>query len=508
MSARGAPTSSVNSRSSTSSVDVDVARDSDAQPDLFIEGQRYVWVKKLAPFDPTQAEFPRTQGPPPKLIADMSIEELAAKLRPVLHTDGHEYILDHDPIEAAIRTRTMASVVERTEGYHPPGVPVSVPELENSGIATPEFIIGGDNRVSYDHHFAGISWPAMTYLNLQDVTCTATTIGLRTAVFAGHCFRFNWPGRSVAFASDTSFSKPIPDVSTIQDSYRVRNCIDLASASATVNVNLTHSYIGDISIYLKYLIPGGSPTTLTLRSRSGGSASGTFNLSFAVTLPTTRNLNYTLVITDSAYGDSGTLNNWSVSRTPTLTTSPQRCSGEFGLFEADSNELWYPAGLFPSDGSTDWQFDYAFLRYPAATFSNWGHVGTSTSSGDRNGQAMMVWGYPDQRPMSWPSGYPQTIAGSGYPRLSLKQGTINTYGGYFASSLMATRQAFIHDLDIFNGDSGAGLLTSAVELAAIQSTQWNGVWTGIGAPPMTNEARRWDSAVTSFYTAVFGSTPY
>jgi subtilisin-like proprotein convertase family protein len=99
----------------------------------------------------------------------------------------------------------------------------------------------------------------------------------------------------------------IPDLATVNvDNYN--GCTGNASATASVSLNISHTYIGDLVIDL--IAPSGR--AYNLQNRAGGDADSLVN---------TVNLNlsgepmmglWRLQIRDAAAQDSGQLNNWSL----------------------------------------------------------------------------------------------------------------------------------------------------------------------------------------------------
>ena len=487
------------------------ATDPDAQPDIFDEdGSRYVWQRKLPSDRPlveralgaADAELQHRYKP----IAEMSVEELAAKLRPRRFRNGHEYLLDHDPIDLAIKAK--AGAFPPTQGANPSHYPV---DLGNRSPASargplrerlpenPAFIIGSDDRVSYDQ--APISWPAMTNLLVEGRHCTATTIGPRTAVSAAHCFfdgtNYNTStGYYLRYASTSSYSMPIPDLSTVYSTFRVSDCAGVtASASSTVILSIHHSWVRD----LKVSLVSPSNKTYLIHNRTGGWLGAndflwgvyTFNLTGE---PVSGR--WQLMITDAAGQDVGTLDYWQLSLgLPSYCTQAAYRGLNVPQWTGAALDIDLPSGW---DGA-DWQFDFARVTFPFGTFSQWGWVGTSIAppGSDRNGQTANMWGYPDHRPDWLPVGMPQADPSWVYPKLLLKTGMISDYM-LFATSL-SPRSAYIHTLDIFSGDSGAGLLDLNGNLMGIQSTQWNVAPSGLSI--LWNEARAWDATTAAFFSA-------
>lgn len=487
------------------------AADPDAQPDIVDEdGSRYVWQRKIPVSEAFQE---RVLGPRDvelqgtfKLIADMTVEELAAKLRPRRFRNGHEYLLDHDPIDLAIKAK--AGAFSSTEGGNPAKYPVDLGRVSHTDSrrpvpeslpSNPNFIVGSDDRVSYDQ--AAVSWPAMTSLLVEGAHCTATTIGTRTAATAAHCFfngtSYNFgTGNYLRYASPSSYALSIPDLSTVSSHFRVSDCpgATKGSSSSVVILSIHHSWVRDLVVRL--ISP--SNNVYTLHNRGAGWLGsndylwGIYNLNLSTEPVAGR---WSLMITDAAGQDVGTLDYWQLGLgLPTQCTTAAYRGENRPLFSGSAIDIDLPSGW----NGSDWQFDYARVNFPVGTFSQWGWVGTSIAppGSDRTGQSANMWGYPDHRP-AWNTGRPQTDANWVYPRLFMKNGGIHHFM-VFPSSL-SVRSAYIHDLDIYSGDSGAGLLDLSGSLIGIQSTQWN---TGpYGLNFYWNEARAWDATTAAFFSA-------
>lgn len=294
--------------------------DPDAQADLVDNnGRRFVWVRKSPPFDPL-AKTPHERGELEstdmkeekkniKLIADMTLEELAAKLRPRLFTGGHEYLLDHNPIEMARFVRENENTEITTPGMRPDGIPLSSETIgsETSAKTAPEFIIGSDDRVSYDHW--GISWPAMTAVHFPDLICTGTIIGLNTVATAGHCVLPSPTGRFFfsAYSSDTSYPTAVPDLQTVDDFEQVVRCAGGSPSTARLSVDITHSCLHDVEIQLISTSGHGwiltnQPPFCTVGTQTAYNVSANINLSGEA-----MNQRWTLRVIDKVAGDAGTL---------------------------------------------------------------------------------------------------------------------------------------------------------------------------------------------------------
>lgn len=111
----------------------------------------------------------------------------------------------------------------------------------------------------------------------------------------------------------TDVPRAIPDLSTINSTVNVGGMSGTITA-ATVNLSITHTFIGDLVVSVRS--PGGS--TSTIHNRSGGSQQnlvGSFVSSTAFT-GQQPNGTWTLIVSDQAARDVGTLNAWNL----TLTT--------------------------------------------------------------------------------------------------------------------------------------------------------------------------------------------
>ena len=123
-------------------------------------------------------------------------------------------------------------------------------------------------------------------------------------------------GASGQFAQTSEPAIPIPDRSTVQDSIAVEQSGTATSVSVAVDV--THSYIGDLVIDL--IAPDG--TTRTLHDRTGYETDDidrTYAPDFGgVGIEG----DWTLRVRDSAGGDTGTLNGWTLTINHSSTASP------------------------------------------------------------------------------------------------------------------------------------------------------------------------------------------
>ena len=113
------------------------------------------------------------------------------------------------------------------------------------------------------------------------------------------------PGCSGTNGTDVT----IPDLSTVESSITISGCAGNASAAATVEVHIIHTYIGDLIVTL--VAPDGS--TYVVHNRAGGSADNihqtyTVNLSSEVANGTWR-----LRVQDAAAADVGRIDTWTLT---------------------------------------------------------------------------------------------------------------------------------------------------------------------------------------------------
>ena len=104
-------------------------------------------------------------------------------------------------------------------------------------------------------------------------------------------------------------SGPIYDYRQTQSVITVSGCTGTASATSTVAVNITHTAIGDLQVWLT--APDGS--TYLLHNRTGGSTDN-LNRTYTVNLSSeARNGRWTLTAYDADVNDTGTLGAWTLS---------------------------------------------------------------------------------------------------------------------------------------------------------------------------------------------------
>jgi subtilisin-like proprotein convertase family protein len=126
----------------------------------------------------------------------------------------------------------------------------------------------------------------------------------------------------------------IRDFTTVESPLTVSGCTGNASATATVEVHIVHTYIGDLNVSL--VAPDGS--TYSLHSRTGGSADN-IDRSYTVNLSSGQaNGTWKLRVQDAAGGDIGRIDSWTISlgagpapaASPSPSPSPSVCAGTNG----------------------------------------------------------------------------------------------------------------------------------------------------------------------------------
>ncbi|MDA0158740.1 proprotein convertase P-domain-containing protein [Solirubrobacter ginsenosidimutans] len=120
----------------------------------------------------------------------------------------------------------------------------------------------------------------------------------------------------------------IGDLSTVESPITVSGCAGNASATATVEVHIVHTYIGDLVVSL--IAPDGS--TYLLHNRAGGSADN-IDQTYTVNLSSEpANGTWKLRVQDAAAADVGRVDSWTVNlgASPTPTPSPAGCGATNG----------------------------------------------------------------------------------------------------------------------------------------------------------------------------------
>ncbi|WP_285611644.1 S8 family peptidase [Actinokineospora globicatena] len=114
-------------------------------------------------------------------------------------------------------------------------------------------------------------------------------------------------GGCSAVTNDTDVA--IRDNATVESSVTVSGCAGNASATATVAVNIAHTYIGDLVVTL--VAPDGS--TYVLHNRAGGSADN-INKTYTVNLSgEARNGTWKLRVADAYVNDTGKIDSWTLT---------------------------------------------------------------------------------------------------------------------------------------------------------------------------------------------------
>jgi subtilisin-like proprotein convertase family protein len=102
---------------------------------------------------------------------------------------------------------------------------------------------------------------------------------------------------------------PIGDLATVESSITIAGCPRNASATATAEVHIVHTYIGDLVVSL--IAPDGS--TYVLHNRAGGSTDD-INQTYTVNLSSeASNGTWKLRVQDAAAGDIGRIDSWTVN---------------------------------------------------------------------------------------------------------------------------------------------------------------------------------------------------
>ncbi|GAA1693299.1 serine protease [Glycomyces endophyticus] len=116
------------------------------------------------------------------------------------------------------------------------------------------------------------------------------------------------PGEPSDCAATNSTARAIADRATVTSTLTLA-CDGTARANSTVAVNITHTWRGDLAIYL--VAPDG--TSYTLKTSSSGDSADNVIATYTVNLSSeTAAGTWTLRIVDAYAGDTGTLNNWTL----------------------------------------------------------------------------------------------------------------------------------------------------------------------------------------------------
>ncbi|KJK43212.1 peptidase S8/S53 subtilisin kexin sedolisin, partial [Lentzea aerocolonigenes] len=145
-----------------------------------------------------------------------------------------------------------------------------------------------------------------TTAGTSTVTATVTDSAGKTGTAT-----FSWVVNAVGGGCDAKTNSTpvrIPDNTTVTSTIAISGCAGNASATATIKVDINHTYKGDLVVDL--VAPDG--TVYNLHNRAGGSADNiketfTRNLSSEAA-----NGTWTLRVRDAAFLDTGTLNSWTL----------------------------------------------------------------------------------------------------------------------------------------------------------------------------------------------------
>ena len=172
------------------------------------KGQTLKWLKKATFVD--SPPYPRVSPPSGdalRSVLDMSDRELAEALRPVVLSNGHEYIG-----ETATDTVKQLRAKERAYSSRTPSYS---PLRRMSGETTPppeSGIIGADNRVVRRNN-TEYPWSTVTFMPTNSGWGSGTIIGPSTALTCAHIVHngVNWlPGLTTAPGTDFEDPTPMP----------------------------------------------------------------------------------------------------------------------------------------------------------------------------------------------------------------------------------------------------------------------------------------------------------
>ncbi len=159
-------------------------------------------------------------------------------------------------------------------------------------------------------------------------TYSVTITGTGTGATHTAAYALTVNGPAGCSATNTT-AVAVRDLTTIESPVTISGCTGNASATSTVEVHITHTYIGDLAVSL--IAP--DTTAYVLHNRTGGSADNinqtyTTNLSSEVA-----NGTWKLRVNDSANGDIGTLTSWKLTLgggTTPPPPPPPGCTGTNG----------------------------------------------------------------------------------------------------------------------------------------------------------------------------------
>ncbi|MDT7788940.1 MAG: hypothetical protein QOF58_7359 [Pseudonocardiales bacterium] len=160
---------------------------------------------------------------------------------------------------------------------------------------------------------AGLSANASGAISGTPTTAGTSTVTATVTDSAGKTgsATFSWVVNAVGGGCDAKTNSTpvrIPDNTTVTSTIAISGCAGNASATATIKVDINHTYKGDLVVDL--VAPDG--TVVNLHNRTGGSADNiketyTKNLSGEAA-----NGTWTLRVRDAAFLDTGTLNSWTL----------------------------------------------------------------------------------------------------------------------------------------------------------------------------------------------------
>jgi PKD repeat protein len=194
-----------------------------------------------------------------------------------------------------------------------------------SGATGLKFVMSGgtgdaDMYVKFGSEPTDTVYDCRPYVSGNAETCTIATaqagtyyINLKAyAAFSGVSLTGSYTpagtGGTQTYTNTTS--TPIPDVSTITSTINVSGRSGNAPTTSQVAVNITHTYRGDLKIDL--LAPDGS--VYALKASSGSDSADNVVATYTVNLSTELlNGAWKLRVQDTAAGDTGTLNSWSIT---------------------------------------------------------------------------------------------------------------------------------------------------------------------------------------------------
>ncbi|HEX8551233.1 MAG TPA: S8 family serine peptidase [Abditibacteriaceae bacterium] len=196
----------------------------------------------------------------------------------------------------------------------------------------------------------GVNFTATPYSLAISAPANRATIARSAAVEAtttndALTTRIDFDYRCKPFTRTITVNKPIPDGSTTGLVSLDNNGRTGRAGSATVSVNISHTFIGELIVSL--ISPDGQE--FVLHNKEGGR---TGNLNATYVLPISSPApqiagNWRLKVVDTADGDIGTLNSWSLSISPTWGIIGSDTNGPTaGKWSANWNLLPLPSGVY------------------------------------------------------------------------------------------------------------------------------------------------------------------